>query len=37
MMQVALARMRNLWPEATIQVLTDDPDELTECCPNMSR
>ena len=35
MMQVALVRMRNMWPDATIQVLTDDPERLTEYCPGI--
>jgi colanic acid/amylovoran biosynthesis protein len=33
MMVVALDRMRNMWPDATIQVLTDDAERLIDYCP----
>ena len=35
MLQVALARMRKMWPDATIQVLTDDPARLATYCPQI--
>src|ERR1700733_956544 len=35
MMQVALARLRSRWPEATIQVLTDDAERLMADCPDI--
>jgi polysaccharide pyruvyl transferase WcaK-like protein len=33
MMQVAIERLAALWPEAIIQVLTDDPERLNDLCP----
>jgi polysaccharide pyruvyl transferase WcaK-like protein len=33
MMQIAIERLAALWPEAEIQVLTDDPYRLHELCP----
>jgi polysaccharide pyruvyl transferase WcaK-like protein len=33
MMQIAVERLAALWPEAQIQVLTDDPCRLQELCP----
>jgi polysaccharide pyruvyl transferase WcaK-like protein len=35
MMLVALERMRNMWPDATIQVLTDDAERLIAYCPHV--
>ena len=33
MLQVAVGRLRSLWPEAPISVITDDPVRLATCCP----
>ena len=33
MMQIAIERLAGLWPDAVIQVLTDDPQRLKELCP----
>jgi polysaccharide pyruvyl transferase WcaK-like protein len=33
MLQVAVARFRELWPEARIQVITDAPDLVVRYCP----
>lgn len=33
MLQVAVARMHQRWPDATIQVITRAPERLTELCP----
>src|SRR5215211_8426539 len=33
MLQVAFRRLRELCPEATIQVITDAPDRLERLCP----
>jgi polysaccharide pyruvyl transferase WcaK-like protein len=33
MRQVAIRRLRELWPDATIQVIADDADELARYCP----
>jgi colanic acid/amylovoran biosynthesis protein len=33
MLQVAVRRLRSLWPEASISVITDDPVRLAACCP----
>ena len=33
MLQVAVGRLRSLWPEASIAVITDDPVRLAACCP----
>jgi len=33
MLQVAVGRLRSLWPEASISVITDDPARLAGCCP----
>jgi polysaccharide pyruvyl transferase WcaK-like protein len=33
MLQVAVRRLRSLWPEAPISVITDDPLRLAACCP----
>ena len=35
MMQIALARLTAIWPDAVIQVLTDDPDQLAVYCPQV--
>src|SRR5579863_5705340 len=35
MMQVALARLVEIWPGAIIQVLTDDPNQLVGCPPQI--
>ena len=35
MMQIALARLKTIWPDATIQVLTDDPNQLPYDCPQI--
>ena len=35
MLQVLVHRLSNLWPKATIQVLTDDPERLLDYCPNV--
>ena len=35
MMQVALARLKTIWPDASIQVLTDDPNQLADNCPQI--
>ena len=35
MMQIALLRLRALWPDSTIQVLTDDPNQLADFCPQI--
>lgn len=35
MMQIALARLKTIWPDASIQVLTDDPNQLADSCPQM--
>ncbi len=34
MLQVAVARLRDLWPEAQVQVITDAPDRLVRYCPD---
>jgi polysaccharide pyruvyl transferase WcaK-like protein len=34
MMQIAIERLATLWPEAIIQVLTDDPQRLNDLCPS---
>uniref|UniRef100_B8HRA7 Polysaccharide pyruvyl transferase domain-containing protein n=1 Tax=Cyanothece sp. (strain PCC 7425 / ATCC 29141) TaxID=395961 RepID=B8HRA7_CYAP4 len=36
MMCIGISRIRQLWPEATIQVLTDFPEQLLAFCPNVS-
>jgi polysaccharide pyruvyl transferase WcaK-like protein len=33
MLQVAVSRLKRLWPLATIEVLTDSPDKLSTYCP----
>ena len=33
MLQVAVARLKKLWPTAAIDVLTDSPEDLRKCCP----
>lgn len=33
MLQVAVSRLKRLWPSAVIQVLTDSPENLARCCP----
>jgi colanic acid/amylovoran biosynthesis protein len=33
MLQVAVGRLRFLWPDAVISVITDDPARLAACCP----
>ncbi len=33
MLQVAVSRLRKLWPEASIEILTSDPDYLRLLCP----
>ena len=33
MMQIAIERLGTLWPDSTIQVLTDDPERLKQLCP----
>src|ERR1700733_2477511 len=33
MMQIAIERLAALWPDAAIQVLTDDPQTLRKLCP----
>jgi colanic acid/amylovoran biosynthesis protein len=33
MLQVAVGRLRSLWPDASISVITDDPARLAACCP----
>jgi polysaccharide pyruvyl transferase WcaK-like protein len=33
MLQVAVGRLRSLWPDAAISVITDDPARLDICCP----
>src|SRR5262245_12082551 len=33
MLQVAVDRLRRLWPDATLQVITSTPDRLTVHCP----
>jgi polysaccharide pyruvyl transferase WcaK-like protein len=33
MLQVAVRRLRSLWPESSIHVITDDPARLAACCP----
>jgi colanic acid/amylovoran biosynthesis protein len=35
MLQVALERLRHLWPEAILRVLTHEADALTACCPGV--
>ena len=35
MLQVALERIKTLWPEAVLSVLTRDPDALREHCPGV--
>jgi colanic acid/amylovoran biosynthesis protein len=35
MLQVAVTRLRKLWPDAKIYVLTDEPDLLTRYCPGV--
>jgi polysaccharide pyruvyl transferase WcaK-like protein len=35
MLQVAVRRLRRLWPEASIEVLTDRPERLAEFCPGV--
>ncbi len=35
MMYIALIRLRALWPDATIHVLTDDPNQLADFCPQI--
>ena len=35
MLQVLVHRLRHLWPKATIQVLTDDPERLLDYCPKV--
>ena len=34
MLQVAVARLSSLWPDALIEVITDKPNLLAEYCPN---
>ena len=34
MMRVEVARLRSMWPNATIQVLTDAPDRVLRYCPS---
>ena len=34
MMQIAIERVAALWPDAAIQVLTDDPQRLKSLCPS---
>ena len=33
MLQVAVARLLSLWPDARIEVLTDSPSNLSRYCP----
>lgn len=33
MLQIAVERLARLWPEASIDVITDDPVRLRACCP----
>ncbi len=35
MLSVAVSRLRELWPEATIQVITDAPDRVAALCGNV--
>jgi len=35
MLQTAVTRLRRLWPDAEIYVLTDEPDLLTRYCPGV--
>jgi colanic acid/amylovoran biosynthesis protein len=35
MLQVAVKRLRSMWPSATIQILTNDPEALTIHCPEV--
>jgi len=35
MMQIALARLKTIWPDASIQVLTDDPNQLADNYPQI--
>jgi len=36
MLEVAVERLSELWPAATVEVLTDDPDRLARFCPAAS-
>ncbi len=35
MLQVAVSRMKDIWPSASIEVLTTDPDRLARHCPGV--
>ena len=34
MLQVAVARLKQMWPEAEVQVITEDPHRLKKYCPD---
>lgn len=36
MLQVAVARLKRCWPDASIEVITESPDNLTVYCPGTS-
>lgn len=35
MLQIAVSRLKDLWPEALIEVFTSRPDLLTKFCPEV--